>query len=138
VSRIGVEIEGIKQLSNALKRFDPEVGKELKLALKSCADFLISKARPEVPTLTGAAARSLKSRAIKDQVKVAAGGRSAPYYAWLDFGGKVGRNKSVVRPFLKRGRYLYPTMDRNQDAFNKILVKALRDATRKSGLGEVK
>jgi hypothetical protein len=43
---------------------------------------------------------------------VAVGGKKAPYFPWLDFGGQ-GRAKGrpAPRPFINGGRYVYPTLD---------------------------
>lgn len=134
MSRTGVQVDGLKKVTKALKGIGPEATKEMRVALKSCGDFLVQKTKPQVPVLKGNAARSLKAKSVNNAVKVAAGGKNAPYYPWLDFGGKVGKHKSVERPFLKKGRYLYPTLEANQAQFKKILSQAVIDTARGAGL----
>ena len=62
------------------------------------------------------------------------GGNKAPYYPWLDFGGSVGRRRSVRRPFLDKGRYIYAAYfrardsGRFEDALSAGLVKVAKDA----------
>jgi hypothetical protein len=58
-------------------------------------------------------------------VRVGIGGRRAPYYPWLDFGGKTGPKRSVERPFYKEGRYLYPTLRDHREKFTEIMQGAV-------------
>lgn len=129
-----VEVEGLKQFTKSLRAMDRELPKGVRIALNQCSDFLIDKARPLIPRRTGAAQASLKARSSQTAVRIAAGGRKAPYYPWLDYGGKVGRDDSVVRPFFKEGRYLYPTLRKNRDQFTKIMQKALVGVAESAGL----
>jgi hypothetical protein len=57
-----------------------------------------------------------------------------PYYPWLDFGGRVGRSRSVVRPYLKQGRYIYRAYFANRDRFAQLLEDTLVDVARQAGL----
>lgn len=61
------------------------------------------RVQAKIPRRTGRAARGV--RVVSDTVQY-----TEPYTAWLDFGGRVGINKSVSRPFIKGGRYLFPTL----------------------------
>lgn len=131
---VKVEVKGLKEFSTALRKTDAELPKMLRIALNGCSDFLIGKTRPQVPRKTGRAASSLKARSTRTSVRVAAGGRKAPYYPWLDFGGKIGRNNSVVRPFIADGRYLYPTFRKNRDEFTTIMEKAIVGVAESAGL----
>jgi hypothetical protein len=112
---------------------DSEAPKALRLALNEAADFLIGETRKEIPKRTGNAAASLKARSSRTAVRIAVGGRKAPYYPWLDFGGKTGPNKSVKRRFYKEGRYLYPTLGKKRDEFTDVLRKALVKVAEESG-----
>jgi hypothetical protein len=132
--RATVTVDGLKQFNRALRKLDADLPKGLRLALNGCSDFLIAKTVPQIPKRSGAAARSLKARSTRTSVRIGVGGRAAPYYPWLDFGGKTGRHKSVVRPFFTEGRYLYPTLRRNRSEFAKILEGALVDVARGAGL----
>jgi hypothetical protein len=51
----------------------------------------------------------VKAASGQREARIKAGSAKAPYYPWLDFGGKVGKNRSVDRKFKPEGRYLYPT-----------------------------
>ena len=96
-------------------------------------------------------------------VQISEGGAIAPYAPWLDFGGTVGRGRrttarvtvargssgrvsvrrqilgsqgsgSVVRPFFKEGRYLYPAYYRRYDDMVAATLEAVRKAATAAGL----
>ena len=101
-----IRVEGLKQFQKALKAVDKNAPKGLRVALNLAAAEIIDTALPGVPRRTGRASATLKARSTQTAVRVAGGGNRAPYYPWLDFGGKVGRGGVVRRPYLKDGRYL--------------------------------
>lgn len=103
------------------------------------------------------------SRRGFEGVQIEEGGAVAPYVPWLDFGGTVGRGRrttarvtisrgasgrittrrqilgsrgsgSVVRPFIKDGRYLYPAYYRRYDDMVKATLEAVRKACQTAGL----
>jgi HK97 gp10 family phage protein len=129
-----IEIKGIKEFQQSLRKMDSDLPKQLRIALNQASQLVIDKARPQIPTRSGAARASLKVRSSQREARVAAGGRKAPYYPWLDFGGKVGRNRSVSRPFYKEGRYIYPALRKNRDEITKVMVTAINDLARGAGL----
>ena len=110
MDEVKISVEGLAEFNRALRKIDGEAPKQLRIALNSVADLLVQKTVPTIPRRTGAAAKSLKAKSTRTSARVSVGGRRAPYYPWLDFGGKTGIGKSVVRPFYSEGRYLYPTL----------------------------
>lgn len=129
-----VQVQGLADFARAVRAVDKESAKALRVAMNGCANFLIDKAKPKIPARTGRARDSLKARSTQKAVRIAIGGRKAPYYPWLDFGGRTGRNRSVVRPFQSDGRYLYPTLTASRDQFQRIMDKAIRDVAQDAGL----
>jgi HK97 gp10 family phage protein len=129
-----IEIKGIKEFQQSLRKMDSDLPKQLRIALNQASQLVIDKARPEIPTRSGAAKASLKVRSSQREARVAAGGRKAPYYPWLDFGGRVGRKHSVSRPFYKEGRYIYPSLRKNRDEITEVMVTAIADLARGAGL----
>jgi hypothetical protein len=87
-----------------------------------------------IPKRSGRAAASLKPRSTQTSVRVAAGGTKAPYYPWLDFGGRVGPRKSVRRPFIGDGRYIYPALSEKHDEFLEAMQRALIESAESAGL----
>lgn len=130
-----IKVEGLKEFTRSLKRLDAEVPKAMRVALNGAADIVLDYARPKIPRRTGRAAASLKAKSTQTAVRVAAGGKKAPWYPWLDFGGRVGRRKQTKRPFIKEGRYIYPALTAKRAEFEAALVKALTGAAESAGLG---
>lgn len=131
-AKIGVE--GLAEFNRGLRKLDKDAPKGLRLALNEAADLLIDRTRPLIPKRTGAAAKSLKAKSTRTSARVSVGGKKAPYYPWLDFGGKTGRKKSVDRKFYKEGRYLYPTLRKVRPEIEAKLLQALVGVARDAGL----
>lgn len=132
--RTTISVTGLSEFNRALRRMDSQLPIALRLAMNEAADFLIQKARQDIPRRTGAAAASLKAKSTRTDVRIGVGGRRAPYYPWLDFGGAVGKNKSVKRPFIHEGRYLYPTLRVHRDRFTEIMRTALINVAEDAGV----
>lgn len=128
-----IEIEGLRQLRAQLKQADAALPKQMRVALNAASELVVSYARPRVPQRSGRARASLKVRSSQTQARVAAGGTRAPYYPWLDFGGAVGPEKSVKRPFYTEGRYVYPGLRENRDKITQVMADALTELARGAG-----
>lgn len=128
-----IKVEGLREFQASLKAMDAALPKQLRLGLNGVADIVIGYARPRIPTKSGAAAGSLKARSTQRSAGIAAGGRRAAYFPWLDFGGQ-GRTKGrpPARPFLRGGRYIYPALEARHaeiiDAMGKVLTTIAHDA----------
>jgi hypothetical protein len=129
-----VKIDGLSQFIRNLKRLDADLPKMNRRAMNDAAEIVLAYARPRVASRTGRAASTLKAQSTQTAVRVAAGGNKAPYYPWLDFGGRVGRRKSVKRPFIGEGRYIYPALAAKRREFEEALSKALTDTAQAAGL----
>lgn len=129
-----ISVEGLAALNRALRQVDAAAPKQMRLALNAAADLLVTKVQPLIPTRTGAARRSLKARSTRTSARISVGGRKAPYYPWLDFGGRTGPRRSVERPFYKEGRYVYPTLKRERPAIERILQQRLQAVVTDAGL----
>lgn len=129
-----IQIEGLKEFSKNLKKLDAELPKALRVAFNAAADIVVQDARSGIPSKSGKARRSVKARSTRTAARVVGGGRSAPYYPWLDFGGRVGRKKSIRRPFQTEGRYIYRAFYDNQQKFSDALEAALLDVVKQAGI----
>lgn len=134
MARVWVEVTGLAEFRKQLKQMDAGLPKLIRVALNKASELVISFARPKVPRRSGRAQASLKVRSNQKEARIAAGGQRAPYYPWLDFGGKVGRHKSVDRPFYTEGRYIYPGLRANRDEITETMSMALTELARSSGL----
>jgi hypothetical protein len=116
-----IKVVGIPDLQKALKLIDKGLAAELAEGLMEAAEIVRSAAVPLIPERSGDARASVKVRKQGRAAALAVGGSKAPYYGFLDFGnitgqgGAVGRADSVGRPFIKSGRYIYPSLARNRD-----------------------
>lgn len=134
MARVVIEVAGLAQFRRSMKELDAGHPKMIRVALNSVADDFIQDVRPEIPARTGAARASLKAASSQGAARISAGGRRAPYYPWLDFGGQTGRRKSVRRAFFKEGRYIYPTLARRQKEVQEAMLHALTDVARSAGV----
>lgn len=129
-----LKIAGLRDLQAALKSMDGESQKLLRLTLNEAAETVAAGARRRVPTKTGRARGSVKAASSQREARVKAGSAKAPYFPWLDYGGRTGRNRSVSRPFVKTGRYLYPTYSANRESILTGLETSIRKLITQVGL----
>lgn len=132
-----IKIEGLSEFVRNLKKLDSDLPKAARLAGNEAANLIVGVAKPKVPRGPGRgghAANSVKAKSTRTAARVAGGGKKYPYYGWLDFGGAVGRNRSVTRPFLKSGRYIWAAYDAHSDDVYKRLAGALVDVARQAGV----
>lgn len=125
-----ITVTGLKEFQKGLKQVDKDLPKELRKGFNEVADLVVADVRKRVPVRSGKARLSVRSASTQTAAQIKAGGRKAPYYPWLDFGGRVGPNKSVKRPFRQGGRYLYPAIKQNRDemleALDDVMVRLFR------------
>lgn len=129
-----IKITGLRDLQAALKELDGESQKLLRTTLNQAAETVAAGARRRVPTKTGKARNSVVVASSQREARVKEGSAKAPYMPWLDYGGKVGRKKSVARPFVKGGRYLYPTYEANRLSILAGLEKSIGQLISQVGL----
>ena len=131
-----IKIDGLAQFTRNLKKLDTDLPKALRMAFNGAADLIVSDTRAGMPSRTGKAKGSVKAKSTQTSARIAEGGNRAPYTPWLDFGGSVGRARSIRRPFLKEGRYLYNAYFRHRDSgrIQEELSKALIDTARQAGV----
>lgn len=129
-----IKVDGLKEFQRALKTLDGESQKRLKVVLDDVSKVVAQAAARRVPHRTGRAAASLRAQSSQREARVVGGSKKIPYYGFLDFGGRVGRNKSVARPFVKSGRYLWPAVAANRTSLEKALQQGLLDLARDVGL----
>jgi hypothetical protein len=130
-----VEVDGLAELRSQLRQFaDRDLPKALQRANKAAAETVAEAARRRAPERSGALRKSIRATASQTGSFVREGNAKVPYASWIDFGGRVGRNRSVSRPFMKGGRILYPAFAERRsavvDAYDDVIV----DLIRRSGL----
>lgn len=89
-----------------------------------------------MPVRSGRLAASIKPALTQRQGKVAyTSPTSVPYSGFIEFGGAVGRNKSVKRPFIRQGRYLFPAAEEERNPVMRTLEQELTNLIKRAGLG---
>lgn len=132
-----IRIEGLAAISRSLRKIDAEAPKQLRLVFNDAATLLVDRTRPKIPTRTGAARASLKARSTRTSARVGVGGRKAPYYPWLDFGGEGKRpGRPAHRTFYPEGRYLYVTLSDIRPEIATTLSEGLASVIADVGLDE--
>lgn len=129
-----IKITGLRDLQAALKELDGESQKMLRTTLNEVAETVAAGARRRVPVKTGKARASIKAASSQREARVKGGGAKASYYPWLEFGGKVGPKRSVKRPYVNGGRYIYATYAANRDGIMKGLDEAVGKLIDRAGL----
>jgi hypothetical protein len=129
-----IKIEGLKEFRAGLKRMDKDLPKGIRIALNSVVDIVVDDARPRIPRRSGKAANSLRSQSTQTLARIKAGGSRAPYFPWLDFGGKTGPGKRIERPFYKKGRYVWLSFADKRTEVTHALDDALAGVARGAGL----
>jgi hypothetical protein len=129
-----IKITGLAEFNRNLKKLDSDLPKALRMAHNEAAQLIVNWAEPRVPRKTGRAAGTLKARSTRTESRVQGGSKRAPYYPFLEFGGKVGRKGSVRRPFIREGRYIYPALSANYDKFADLLTEKLIEVAKAAGV----
>lgn len=129
-----VKLKGLAAFNRNLRKISAELPKELRLANNEVAQIVVDWARPKIPSDSGRAAKSLKVASTRTEVRVRGGSARVPYYPWLDFGGRVGPNRSVRRTFYSDGRYIYAGLTAKRTEIPIIHARVLVALVRRHGL----
>lgn len=129
-----IKITGLAEFNRNLRKLDSDLPKVLRLAHNEAAQLIVDWAQPRVPRKSGRAAGTVKAKSTRTESRVQGGSKRAPYYPWLDFGGRVGPRHSVRRPFIHEGRYIYPALSANYGKFADLLAEKLIDVARQAGV----
>lgn len=131
---VAVRVEGLRAFTRSLKDVDRELPKAVRLANNRIVQIIVDGVQPEIPVRSGRTRATVKAKSTRTAARISAGSKRSPQYGWLDFGGKTGINGSVVRPFFKKGRYIYPTYEANQDRVVEVMVEEYSAIARDAGL----
>ena len=129
-----VQVKGLVEFQRALKQLDGESQKQLRLVFNDAAELVAGRASRLVPVNSGKARRSVRALSTQREGRVAGGSGRVPYYPWLDFGGSVGRKRSVRRKFLRDGRYIYASYNRLRPQVIERLEEGMTRLIKEAGL----
>lgn len=134
---ISVQVHGWREVRAALGSFRGQLPGEVRDAVRESAQVVARDARSRVPLgpgRDGHVKSTVRAVAGRGGYSVRGGGNGYPYYQFLEFGGRVGRNRSVYRPRRKAGRYIYPALMRNDARIRRMMSEGVERAARRAGL----
>lgn len=133
---VQVGIHGLNEFRRRLRTADQELPRQLRIAMNDAAELVVDGSRRLMPAKSGQARKSVRKASTQTSARVRLGSNRAPYAAWLDFGGHVGRNGAVYRQFRKNGRYVYVTYFRlrDQGRFQDVLSGSLYALSQRAGI----
>lgn len=99
---VEVEVRGEIQLITGSRRLVNQIDDQARRRFLAVADQAAGNVNAKVPRVTGRLAGSITIEPTERSALLRMG-RGVPYAGWIEFGGTRGR------PFVKRGRYVYPT-----------------------------
>lgn len=127
----GVYVTNLAEVRKYLRKIHPTLVPVLRNELKTAIDtYTVPQIRNRVPRRTGNAAANVRSRSGGNTLYIVAGTAKARYFGWLDFGGTLkgrgrGRNQTISRPILRKGRYVYPGIAASSGALVRGAGKAV-------------
>lgn len=120
---VSVKLHGVKELNRAFKQVEGGLSRELRIEFKAVAEAIVSRTRPKVPRVTGAAQASVRPRATSTGASIVGGaGRAEPYYRSLEF-------KNLGAP----GRFIYPTIAESTEVIGRGADEALETVIKRAG-----
>lgn len=134
---IGIAFDGLNAFRRDLKKIDDTLAKELRVDLLVIAREIARETAQRVPIgATGRAAGSVRASVSGTNAAIRAGKADVPYYGWLDFGSRTPQqgNPRSVGPWKRSGpgpqggRYIYPTIRRNQREIKEKAEEAFEKA----------
>ncbi len=135
---VRIRVLGNDELAKAIKKVQRAVPDEAKKIGLDVADMVAAFARRKVPlgpARNGHVRTSLEGKVRRGLPVVDGGGPGFPYYGWLEFGGRVGINRSVWRDKEPDGRYIYPTVRERRAQVEDIMRDGIEGLMRRYGIG---
>jgi hypothetical protein len=114
VETTGVYVTNLAEVRKYLSKLHPDLVPVLRNELKSAVSaIVVPNIKTRIPRRTGRAQDSIRAVSKGNSIVIVGGKTSVPYFGWLDFGGELkgrgqAKNQTIRRPFLKKGRYVYP------------------------------
>lgn len=129
-----IKVSGLKEFRRNIKTINADLPKCIRLANNEVADIVVVWVKQRMENRSGGAVGTVRVASTQKEVRVREGSARKPYVPWLDFGGRVGRKRSVKRKFYSDGRYLYPALGANRDVMTEKLADQLIALCRKAGV----
>ena len=129
-----IKIEGLVDFQAAIRRAEDGLQKQLRVVFNEAAEIVVGSGRPFIPRRSGRLANTFRASSGQRNATVTLGTASTPYAGWIEFGGRVGRNQSVRRPFVPGGRSMYPAVKREEAEILAVMAEGLNRLADEAGL----
>lgn len=135
-----VYVENLRDVSSFLRSVEPRLlpimRNELKQSVTRRVVPTVKRRLPVGPPKGGHAANSIRTTSRGNTVYLVGGGARYPYFGWLEFGGTLtgrgrGKNQTINRNFISRGRTMIPALADNLGALRADVAKAVDNNLRK-------
>ncbi len=124
-----IRIDGLRELSRALKQLEDGLQKEIGTVFKGAATKVASIAKGRINSRSGRLAGSITPFGTQRQAGVRMGKASIPYAGPYEFGGYP-----KGRPFMAEGRAIYPTFKEQAPVVQRDIEDGLKSLIRKYNL----
>jgi hypothetical protein len=143
ISEVRLEIQGLAELSRALKQVDSEIPIKLRPGFMKVAKAIAADIQSKLP---GSLKKAIGTRATQKGAGITFPGGEArgplDFYPWYDFGGSTGRHHRVGVPFSgavtrewwHEGRYVYPTIQEDRPQIEEMVDDVIQDACKRAEL----
>lgn len=129
-----LRVEGLKEFQRSLRAADRELPRQLRTGMNHVAEVVVTRAKAAVPNRTGSLQGSIRATSTQREGRVSMGGARVPYAGWMEFGGAVGRNRSIKRTKVRDGRYLYPSYRAVSGQVESRMEQLIGDLIRQVGM----
>lgn len=116
-----VEFVGTAEAMADLRRWAGDLAPEVDKATLPLGERVAGIVSDRVPYLTGQFAGSVEAHATDEGVEISMGD-DVIYAGWIEFGGSRGR------PYIPEGRYLFPTLQDNEDEFQDLAANTAEES----------
>lgn len=132
---VGIDTRGLRELRRDLKRLEPEVAKELRVAIRDAVKPVQATGRQLAPRRSGKLAGSLR---ISVTAKGAAIGSRLPYAGLQHWGGSTGKGHKPRVPWsgsviIEPSLFLSRALEQHEARIVEELGDAVKTAAKKVG-----
>ena len=136
----GVQVNGLPELSRALRNVDPALQRELRRMNLDIADFVADDAKAAAYSLGGVAAKvapSIKANAGSGWAGISLGGSAYPMAGGAEFGAyRYKQFQPWTGNDENAGYFVYPAIRRDADRIETAAGDALDRMIQKAGLSQ--
>lgn len=124
-----IRIDGLDEFVQSLAAVNAD--EVLRTLTESTGEAIVADAKQRIPVKSGGARASIRGEVTPEGFTVTGGGSKAPYFGWLEYGGRAGH---VDRARVTDGRYIGAAYKRREPQLTADLEAALVTAVEAAGI----